>query len=197
MPAIYETFERRRSELHPGWEIARWCERNIPRLEHQDMYDRAEELTAGNVWQFRSDIVRYELLWRHGGVYTDVDFEWQKAIDPLLGGVECFAVWEKQDIWAANGLMGATPEHPFVGRLLSGLRASVDANKDRRPNVSTGPQYLTKVYREHPDGVSVFDEKSFIPYAYNELDRGGEAFPEAYAIHHWNNQRKMRGKALT
>ena len=34
----------------------------------------------------------------------------------------------------------------------------------------------------------------FLPYAWNELERGGEDFLDAYAVHHWENQRKLRNQ---
>lgn len=197
MPSLYEAYGRTWERHHPGWEMSLWTEANLPVLEHQDLYDHAEDLTAGSVWQFRSDLVRYEILWRHGGAYVDTDFECLRNIGPLIAGADAFAAWEVQDVWIANGFMGCTPGHPFVRRLIDGLPASVAANRRHRPNRSTGPQYLTGLYRRH-GGLSVIDERHVYPYSYRDLPELGTARPndfDTYAAHHWGNQRRRRGEA--
>jgi hypothetical protein len=155
---------------------------------------------AVNVGQFRADVVRYELLWLFGGVYVDVDFEALAPVDPLLGpDVGCFAAWEVQDRWIANAVMGAVPAHPFIGRLVDKLPRSAVRLKGQTPNRLSGPQYLTRAYRRHPHGVTVFDQRLFYPYLYSDLG-GVKSEPpwpaDAVSVHHWNNARRRKGMAL-
>jgi mannosyltransferase OCH1-like enzyme len=198
MPARFEDYGRTWLQHHPDWRMVLWTDGILPSLEHQDAYDAAEELTAGNVWQLRSDIVRYEVLWRYGGVYADCDFECLRSIEPLIEGVESFAAWEEQAQWIANGLMGCTPRHWFLRALLDGLAASIDSNRTQRPNRSTGPQYLTRMYRAHGGLDTVLDQHLIFPYSYRDLDRVGRGYPnewDCYLVHHWSNQRARRGLA--
>ena len=64
------------------------------------------------------------------------------------------------------------------------------------PRVVSGPQYLTKKWRENGDGVTAFDAKLFYPYLWSALRPVKERFPDAYAVHHWGNRRRERGQAL-
>lgn len=193
IPTWAEEFWSGWRRLHPDWTLHTWCETNLPPLRNQTLYDDAEHLTAGNVWQLRSDIVRYELLWLYGGVYVDCDMEPLRSIAPILEGIDAFAAWERQDVWVNNAILGAAPRHAFVGGLVDGVGASVRANRDRRPNHATGPRYVTALYRQRPSDLHVFPEALFYPYSWSQLERRGESFPEAYTIHHWNNQRTLRG----
>lgn len=182
----------------PGWELWQWGDDDVAALfplTNQDVYDRAEEIAPANVGQLRADVLRYELLYRFGGVYVDADFECLRPIDGLLEA-DCFAAWEVQDRWAANGIMGATLGHPFIARLIDGLEARVVDPQGRRPNRLTGPHYLTTLARAHPEEITVFPQDWFFPYGWREIRerKPGDRWPkEALAVHHWLNQRCEQG----
>lgn len=183
---------------HPTRELISWTDETVPDLfplHNQEIYDRAEQITPRNVGQLRSDVLRYEILWRFGGWYVDADFRCLRPLDPLVEGLDCWATFEKQDTWVANGLMGAPPEHPFVGRLIDGLAASIRAHPGARPARSTGPRYLTGLWRKHPDELSVLPERLFYPYSHSDVEKHpvDQDFPGCYAVHVWRNQRRERG----
>ena len=189
-------------EHHPDWELHQWGEGEVADLfplRNQDIFDRAEEIAGERAGQLRSDVLRYEILDRFGGVWIDADFECLRSIDGLLEGVECFAAWVTPE-WVNNAIMGSVLGHPFVGRLIDGLAESVAGGG--RPNVISGPQFLTRVRAEHPDGVTLLDSKHFYPFDWREIEEyvpGGvdvaRRWPEAYAVHWWRNRRHERGLA--
>lgn len=179
-------------------DLVQWTDDAVPQLfplHNQDIYDRAPEIAPNNVGQLRADVLRYEILWRFGGWYVDADFRCLQPLTPFVEGLECFATFEKQDVWVANGLMGAVPEHPFIGRLIENLAESVAANPGARPAVTTGPQYLTKHWRRHAREITVLPEKWFYPYGHRDVAKHpvDEDFPGCVAVHVWNNQRRERG----
>ena len=185
LTAYGETWEAH----HPGWESILWTEDNLPRLRNQRVFDAANRIAPRSVGQLRADVARYEILLEHGGVYVDTDMECLRPIDTLLEGVECFAGWEAQGIWVNNAVLGAAPGHPFMAALVDGLEHNVVAHRGSRPNVLSGPQYLTPVYRQHADEVVVYPKDYFYPYLWSELDRQHEEFPNSWAVHHWGNRR--------
>jgi mannosyltransferase OCH1-like enzyme len=179
----------------PGWELRQWDgPGELYPLRNQDVYDRAEEIAPEHVAQLRADVLRYEVLHRCGGVYVDVDFECLRPIDKLLEGVECFAAWEEQERWIANGFMGAARGHPFIDLLISELAAHVAAQPFRKPNRLTGPQYLTSMWRAHGKGVIVLPARLVYPYLYTQISEHGpgDSWPEAYAVHHWMHWRRKQ-----
>lgn len=180
---------------HPGWEHRLWTEANMPELRNQRLYDQADRITPGHEGQLRADIARYEILERFGGVYVDCDMECLRPLDRLLDGVDCFAGWEKQNRWVNNAILGAVPGHPFIAALVAGVERNVRRRWGARPNILTGPQYLTPVYRRHAAEVTVFPQGRFYPYSFLELDRQGETFPDAYTVHHWENRRRRMAAA--
>lgn len=193
IPELFRTFGLQWGEVEPDWRIEEWTEETLPVLAMQDLFDRASDICPGFEGQLRSDIARLEILARYGGVYLDSDFEPVRPIDELLEGVECFLAWEIEGRIANNAIIGAAPDHPFILELLRWLPGSILNGRGRRPSQISGPRFVTEVLRtwKGPE-VKIFPQRLFYPYACNELRRAGEDFPDAYAIHHWNNQRRLR-----
>ena len=54
-------------EKHPDWEYMLWTEENIPKLINYKHFVATYKLSG------KANIVRYELLYRYGGVYIDAD----------------------------------------------------------------------------------------------------------------------------
>lgn len=189
MPEHLAAYRRTWMEHHPEWEHRLWTEQNLTWLQNQELFDRAEDHTE-HVGQFRSDVARYEILRLHGGVYVDCDMECLRSFDELCD-VEFFAGREC-DRFVNNAVLGSVPAHPLLVELVDNLPARVAATRGRgwRPNRITGPHYLTPAVERH--GVTVHPAQFFYPYRWDELDRANEAFPDSFAVHHWENARKRR-----
>lgn len=186
MPAEFQQFGRTWEQLHPGWEMKLWTDANLPALMNQTAFDSAPSFAA------KADILRYEILLQHGGVYVDTDFECLRSIEPLIEGIDCFVAQQRdldadfgQFCYVNNALMGAVPGHPLFHDLVGLLSQHM---KGMPPDVPaaylTGPHFLTTVLQAHPD-VKIFPAKHFYPYTATERWRRHEQFPEAYAVHHW------------
>ncbi len=61
---------------------------------------------------------------------------------------------------------------------------ALNAGRGTQPE-ATGPPFLTRVLREHPE-VMVFPREVFYPYRWDERHLAGGPFPAAYAVHHWS-----------
>lgn len=193
MPTHLQRYGDAWRALHPGWEYRLWGEDDLDWIEHRDLWDAGPELAPRNLGQFRSNIARIEILWRHGGVYADCDMEPRKPIDPLLDGVSAFSFYHNPQVRhgqtiIANALMGAEPGHPTFRALLDGMRDNVAANPGMRSTYTTGVRYVSRVLAGRDD-VTVYPLEYAYPYTQFELERASEEFPAAYAVHHWNNVR--------
>lgn len=200
MPQHLVDYGKRWRELHPGWTFKLWREDDLRWLANQDIFDRASELSPRNVGQFASNIARYEILLREGGVYADCDMEPRRAIDPLLEGVEAFTSWHPaastydDRTFLTNALMGAVPGHPVFRALVDGIPDNVRAQAGLRSVFTTGVRYMTQRLAdlELIDAMTVYPAEYFYPYGTDELDAStnlpADAFPDAWAVHRWNNR---------
>jgi inositol phosphorylceramide mannosyltransferase catalytic subunit len=194
--------------IHPDWDYMLWTDDEVCNVNwrFQAWHDRAEEVAGKFAGQFRADLLRYEILLDVGGVYVDVDFECLKPLDAILEGVSAFCAWEFEPRhghrgWLNNAIMGARLGHGWLSELTARLPAHLGEMLERgqtRPNILTGPQFLTPVTRRFlKDGaVKAFPSALFYPYLWNELHRNREEFAGAIAVHHWENQRKIQGKEV-
>lgn len=175
-------------DRHPRWLFNVWGEDDLFDLTNQELFDSARSLAPGSEGQFCSDIARYEILHRHGGVYVDVDMECLKPIDDLIRDEKVWAAWEETGCWVGNSILASEAGSQVLARLIGDLPTNVHLLAGKRPNRMTGPQFLTP--RWLASEARTLPKNWFYPYLWNELDRRGEEFPDSYAVHHWNNARK-------
>jgi hypothetical protein len=201
MPYQYRKFEEKWRALHPDWEIKTWGEADLTWLENQSLFDSAEKLVPKDaVGQFRSDVARYEILYRFGGLYADCDVEPQKCFDPLMG-VEGFAGWEQRGAFVGNTVLGSLPGNSVMRAMIDIIPETVRANAGRAATWLTGPRVLTRVYNDNrPADFVVYPQGHFFPYSYTDLkkpdDPAFRKYPDAYSIHHWGHQRELKNRPL-
>ncbi|KAJ1450300.1 nucleotide-diphospho-sugar transferase [Pelagophyceae sp. CCMP2097] len=109
---------------HGGWEYRLWRDADAAELlggPGAEAVSEAFELATN--WGEKSDLLRYAILVRFGGVYIDVDFEPLRPLDGLLGaldarGVRLFAGFSNVGaVELNNGFLGAAPGHAAVAEL--------------------------------------------------------------------------------
>lgn len=64
----------------PDYDIVRWDESNYDVAQNAYMY----EAYQAQKWAFVSDYARVDIVYRHGGIYLDVDVEMLRSYDELL-----------------------------------------------------------------------------------------------------------------
>lgn len=163
---------------HPGWTMKLWTEKNLPKPIHPDLLAQSRYVTTqSNIW-------RYEILFREGGMYVDTDFECLRSLEPLIEDSSFFAAAVEHHGYEdllANGFFGCSPRHPIAASLLQYLAFHWNA-KER---INVGPPYFTRIVRKHSPLARTLEAKLFYPYLWGELERKNEKFPDAYAVHHW------------
>ena len=185
-------------KLHPDWDWKFYDDRPIQMgyliLQNRDLFDQAHKISPKAVAQFKSDVLRYELLYQFGGVWVDVDIKPQKPIDELcriaeLSSDSCWACWEEPDRWVSNAILASSKGNPLMGKLIEDLPGNVAKYGPMVGNtVKSGPQFITPYALDY-ENFTAYPREYFFPYLWNELHRENEAFPNAFGIHRWNNRR--------
>jgi len=200
VPEQFKKWAGRWLELNPGWQIQWWTDAHLPEMANRREFDAADKLAA------RSDILRYEVVWRHGGIYVDADFEPLRPIEAILQEVNAFYGDERPET-PCNAILGCAKEDPFFCHLVKALPASFAGPGDIVDK--TGPRFLKreidaffgqKRKLEWDEGIKRrcritsedgtrtlwgFDWRIFYPYYYTEEQREWDEFPDAYGKHHW------------
>ena len=108
----------------------------------------------------RADAIRYFILYEHGGVYADLDFEALRPLTGLLDSEEMadVGVILGQEPWAhsqvlydqprmlCNAIMLSCPHHPFWKAVIDELHVRYDAGiKTVRKHTSNQPMRVVSV----------------------------------------------------
>ncbi len=185
MPEVFQRFGQTWLDHHPGWTMKIWTEANLPEIRNRDIYDRCIHLSQ------KSDVLRYEILLREGGVYLDTDFECLRNIEPLIDGKSAFAAYrenregERRSKGFGSSIFGSVAGHPLLRELVEKLPAV-----DPRESLALGPNFFTRYAETYPD-VAGLPAKWFYPISWWQVSRDGprqEAFGDAYAVHHWSSK---------
>ena len=182
-------------DYHPDWNIEYWDEERVLELgmQNEDIFKDASNLVVKDtVYQLQSDIARYEILHRFGGLYADWDLKWQKPIDGFLDGTRLFTAWEQQLRWVANTVIAAEERHPALKRMVEAIPNRVNSRKPGwRANRITGPHVWTPIALQYQARIA--DQKYFCPVPWTHPEWADtREYPEAVAVHHWNHQREIR-----
>ena len=139
-PAVFTKCLESIKKFLPDWELWMWTDADIPgfNLVNKQYYD--EEVNYGA----KADILRYEILYRHGGVYFDVDFEILKSLDRLNYTYEFYTglLPKKYKSVMANAIIGCVPGHPI-------LKECVESIKDHRDRRRTVARTDPCIFRRH------------------------------------------------
>ncbi len=169
MPPAHVRYGETWQDLHPAWDFRLWTDADAPTPPGVER--------ARNVGE-RSDLVRYEILRRHGGVYVDTDVECLRPIDELLEGVTAFAAYEVPGR-LCNAVIGAAPGHAAFTRATQ--LATVTVGRGTYPQ-ATATAFLTYVL-ERLEDVTLFGPERFYPELWEGTKNVGDEAP--YAAHHW------------
>jgi inositol phosphorylceramide mannosyltransferase catalytic subunit len=178
LPDKFQVYRDGWLALHSDWQYKLW---NLDNLDFTP--SRMDLIKSAPNFAQMSDILRYEILFRYGGVYIDIDFECLKNIDSILKDVKNFACSE-DGYHITNAIIGAEPNSVYMERCINALpkRVGIEAT-----SVETGPYLFTRVLLSQglASDFILFPQEWFYPYHCSELHRANENFPQAYAVHRW------------
>lgn len=178
-------------EMHPGWEYKLWTYENMPKLFNQEAFDTFSLLC------FKSDILRYEILEKYGGLYIDTDFLFYKNMDSLLNR-ECLVSNEKSNwdkMGVTNAILGFPPNHFLMYYMIRKIPEKMYRYQELLKTLTqhdvglrlVGPYMLEECIKEICPELPVLHHKYFYPMTIWDMEyKQLEVFPEAYAAHLWN-----------
>ncbi|HEY2631555.1 MAG TPA: glycosyltransferase [Solirubrobacteraceae bacterium] len=154
--------------LNPSFTVCLWgnralesladaCAEPIPQV--QELMDAAPNAAA------LSDVGRFAILDRLGGIYLDADMEACRPIAPLLGHRGGFVVRESRWLLVASAL--GLPRAGAYGRVALRIMAKAKQQRGAIDNFVTGPPLITELGRAvrllGVNGPDVLPEWTFFP----------------------------------
>ena len=195
-----------------GFEYRLWRDEDISRegLELNALYMKANNPAT------RSDIARYEILKRYGGVYVDTDVELVKNMEEILCGSSfiagCHPCPDNGDVEVGNAVVASSENGSIVTEIVKELSLLKEVDETDAMTIikASGPLMLTRILlrSENDSSVGILPSDYFYPLPGflkgTHEDASSFVVSSTYTIHHWNcswmkylGTKRKRTKALT
>jgi hypothetical protein len=172
------------AQKHSGWEYRLWTEHTVAwPLNNQAQFD------ASRRYRGKANVLRYEVLHRHGGIYVDADIWCVRPFGADDLRHSFFSVYEDEQRHPGvlnNCLIGCEPGSPILADLVAEIGRMSPGHVAATPSERcTGPALLTRCLgRRGPDaGVRIFPSESFIPVYYTASDIDRDRLAGARGVH--------------
>lgn len=219
LPEEYEPYVASWRKFHPSWTILFWTDNPINYDQGTHVVHTFDELEQklnasrgaqsivinSNKLQFenrrffdqannygeKSDILKWEIVYRFGGVYVDTDFECLQPLDVFHHTYDFYTGIQPLDtnmVQLGAALYGAIPHHPILEACVNNIKKNQDI---KQIIVKTGPIHFTKMFLAIAGTTGLKDvampASYFYPCGYEQKGLPEKEWrqPESYAIHHW------------
>lgn len=150
--------------INKEYEYTLWTDDDVDDfgLKNKELFYNIKNLGA------KSDIFRYEILERLGGIYIDTDFECIKPFDDILN-LDFFAGHgQVSEPEIFNSIIGCVANNKIISSFVNSLLTikSFDDNINGVMN-NTGPYFITKCFYNNVnenDNVVIFPTKYFFSF---------------------------------
>jgi len=207
----YKKYRESVKSFHPNWEYIMWDEKRL--LEEKMITKELYDFIIKNPMELKktddktiiekmvrdpflkiSDIVRYNILKKYGGVYIDVDIFCLKPLDNLIKGHEIVVAFEghsRVEGLVGNSAIGSIPGHPAMISCVDEIN-KIDKKELAREQafLITGPFLLTKELTKCQD-VTIFNHKVFYPILSSKdvkerlKNINDTFFKDSFLVHPW------------
>ncbi len=188
LPEVFKKYIDTWKQMHPDWGYTLWTDENVHELfplHNQSYYDESEGMGV------KSDLLKWEIIYRFGGVYVDVDYECLQPLDELHHLYDFYTAYQPLDAFFVQlgaALYAAHPEHLILKHCIETIQD--DWHHKGAPKKS-GPCHFSKSFMavagENGSRDIAFPSFYFYPLGSKErvLRRSQWVREGAYAIHHW------------
>jgi mannosyltransferase OCH1-like enzyme len=190
IPIKYKIWSKSWIKHNPNYEYILWDEKKILNM---GLINEKQFVQAKN-FGCKSDIARYEILYKFGGIYVDTDFEALKPINSKLMTQSFIAgqvYYYKPQI--GNALIISEPECSLLKAVIDNLPQYTGAATDLEILSYAGPNYLTKIIFKNRflKNIVILPGQYFYPWPNFMLNSSHSRYSwstnKTFAIHHWES----------
>ena len=193
-PSAYINFLKKWRLLYPDYNFIFWDNQLV----------ESTDILSSDIEQYyygdyniglKSDLLRFKILEKFGGIYIDVDTEPLKRMPDEILNYNFFSGYQPNNE-IAIGIMGSKVNEPLVSFYVDSVLENIKKFTYNGKVSSeiwkiSGPEFFTQFLNLYLDNplYKFYDIKYFYPYAWYEMERRNEDFnttsPESYSVHHW------------
>lgn len=173
-----------------GWDVNEWTESNY----EINSCAYAIEAYSKKYYAFVSDYVRFDILYKYGGVYLDTDVELLKEIPEEFLNNEGFTGVESNDKIAPGLIFACKAKNPIVMEILKDYKNDRFILPDGELNKKTVCERVTDIFKKHGfvengkiqdiEGIKVMSSEYFC--AYDFITKEFDKTKNTVSIHHYS-----------
>ncbi len=165
VPNKYKRWMKSWKSLNKSWEYKLWTNNDLKdiNLINQKLFDDINNIG------FKSDILRYEILYKYGGLYIDTDLECISKIPEKFchyDFISCIVFKNTPQI--ANGAILAKPNSLLISKIINNISKPKDQTSSLDILKSSGADLVTKEYfqlkKEYKDKCLILPTNYFYPW---------------------------------
>lgn len=181
LPEIYKMCQTEIKRLHPDFEYRFYTDNDMDRIMKDDFAEYYTKFNELPRMIMKIDMFRYFLMYKYGGLYTDMDYLMFKRFDILNEKVVIPCNRENKNstpTCLGNCIFASEPNHPYWKSLMDTLltidRTKIDYNIDKNIEghvLGTGPMFvfaMWKRYSKTNDDICVSKRELFHPPTKNK-----------------------------
>lgn len=162
-------------ELHPDFQFILWKDNDAEIFMKNDFPEYYEKYNKLERQMMKIDYLRFFIVYKYGGIYTDLDYYMFRKYDKLDYEVVLPCSRETNDGIVekiGNCIFAAIPQHDFFKKVINTLltldRSSVDFSIDKNLDcniLGTGPAFLTNCWSLYANKNCIYvpERKLFHP----------------------------------
>lgn len=179
MPEKSHGFIEKIKELHPGFEYRLWGNADIT----PENFKNYEIIMKASSYAQKSDIMRYEILYKYGGIYLDIDMEVFQNMSPLLTH-DLVVCNEDENInsYMTNAFIACIAGNENLKNCVNSVPT---INFSQSINVATGPYYFRRNFTALAS-IRVLPTKTCYPVHFTRKSEKPAIDAEVFMQHHWD-----------
>jgi len=202
----YKEYRESIKKFHPQWQYIMWDEKRLlkEKMISEELYKYILANPFKKIYKKGSgvrdpylkisDIVRYNILKKYGGVYLDIDIICLRSLDALIKDNEMIAGFEGEQRMpglVGNSVIGCIPEHQVILNCVDEVyKIPKEKFAKKEAYKVTGPFLFTEQVAKDQD-VAIFNQKVFYPISWERdvckrlKNINSSFFKDSYLIHPW------------
>ena len=191
-PSKYSRWASTWKKLNPTWIYKFWTESNLLelKLKNQKKIDSSKNIG------YKTDLIRYEILKKFGGLYIDTDFECIRPIpDDFLkfDFVSCVVFSNRPQI--ANGMMMSKVNSELINKIINNIKFDGRTKDPLKIIDYSGASHLTRQYllleKKEQEKCLILPSNYFYPFPnflinnFKNNDIYEFITKETIGLHHW------------
>jgi mannosyltransferase OCH1-like enzyme len=183
IPKEFEDYWGTWKKFHPDWEFVTHDESSSYEFgpECQRLFHECRNPSE------KSDVLRFFIIEKLGGVYLDTDFEALDNIEKHLIGYDFITAWEHQNKMCGSAFFAATVGHPILKKMTT-LLGSKHINRRMNQVKTLGPKPFSDAVTDYfTKGTQILSQPICYPVPYQDRNVRNTNFPGSAMIHWWSH----------